>query len=123
MKTFVNSNSGVQSTQGFNTATLRYELIQFEGKIDFRKDFASLVSYDDLSKTVKIYDSLSRILNRCTQMGVSDRQYEFILLSFVQDFLPLEYGSVSLLAGQSTATAIFEQIALYVNSDERVWLK
>ena len=123
MKTFVNSNSGVQSTQGFNTATLRYELIEFEGKIDFRKDFANLVSYDDLSKTVEIYDSLSRILNRCTQMGVSDRQYEFILLSFVQDFLPLEYGSVSLLAGQSTATAIFEQIALYVNSDERVWLK
>ena len=65
-----------------------YVQIQYEGELEFSKLFGHLIDFDQESKSLNLFESLKKILQRGNLIGLSENQWVSILLQFSQKYLP-----------------------------------
>ena len=114
--TFNVTESGVPGSFGLDPYSGRYQQVQFEGDLSFDKLFGYLIDFDRESKSINLYESLKKILERGDLIGFSEIQWQSILLQFSKKYLPGEYSSLCRYAGED-GTTLFKNMVKYINSD------
>ena len=117
--TFNVTGSGVPASYGLGPYSGNYQQIQFEGELSFEKLFDYLIDFDKESKSINLFESLKKILDRGNLIGFSETQWQSILLQFSKKYLPGEYSSLCRFAGED-GTLLFQNMIKYINSDSEI---
>ena len=80
------TEKGVPGSYGLNPFIGKYEQIQYEGEMDFEKLFDFLIDYDKSSKSINLFESLKKIIDRGNLIGFSDKQWQSVILRFAKKY-------------------------------------
>ena len=117
--TFNVTGSGVPGSYGLNPYSGNYEHIQFEGELSFQTLFDYTIDFDRETKSLNLFESLKKILQRGNLIGFSETQWQSILLQFSQKYLPGEYSSLCRYASED-GTLLFQNMVKCINSDTEI---
>ena len=74
--TFNVTSSGVPGSYGLDPYSGSYVHIQFEGELSFEKLFDHIIDFDRESKSLNLFESLKKILQRGNLIGFSESQWQ-----------------------------------------------
>ena len=86
----------------------------------FDKLFGHSIDFDQESKSLNLFESLKKILQRGNLIGLSENQWVSILLQFSQKYLPGEYSALCRFESAENATSLFQNIIKYLNTDTEI---
>ena len=113
------TETGVPGSYGLNPFNGRYEQIQFEGDLDFEKLFDFLIDFDKASKSINLFESLKKIIDRGNLIGFSDKQWQSVILQFAKKYLPAEYSSLCRFTSDN-GNLLFQNLVRFINSDSEI---
>ena len=119
-QSFQVTSTGVPGSFGLDPYSGSYVHIQFEGELSFDKLFGHLIDFDHESKSLNLFESLKKILQRGNLIGFSESQWVSVLLQFSQKFLPGEYSALCRFESAEDATNLFQNIVRYLNTDTEI---
>ena len=117
--TFNVTSSGVPGSYGLDPYSGAYVHIQFEGELSFEKLFGHVIDFDRESKSLNLFESLKKILQRGNLIGFSESQWQSVLLQFSQKYLPGEYSALCRFEAED-GTNLFQNIVRYLNTDTEI---
>ena len=120
MFTYNVTSRGVPGSYGLDPFSGSYVQIQFEGDLSFDKLFGHLIDFDQESKSLNLFESLKKILERGNLIGFSENQWVSILLQFSQKYLPGEYSALCRFESCIDGTKLFQNIVRYLNTDTEI---
>ena len=118
--TYKVTSSGVPGSFGLDPYSGSYIHIQYEGELSFEKLFSHVIDFDSESKSLNLFESLKKILQRGNLIGFSESQWVSLLLQFSQKYLPGEYSALCRYESAEEATNLFQNIVRYLNTDSEV---
>ena len=113
------TEKGVPGSYGLNPFTGKYEHIQYEGEMDFAKLFDFLIDYDQPSRSINLFESLKKIIERGNLIGFSDKQWQAVILQFANKYLPAEYSTLCKFTGEN-GNLLFNQMVRFLNSNTEI---
>ena len=114
------TSRGVPGSFGLDPYSGSYVQIQYEGELVFEKLFGHVIDFDHESKSLNLFESLKKILQRGNLIGLSESQWVSILLQFSQRYLPGEYSALCRFESAEDATNLFQNIVRYLNTDTEI---
>ena len=76
VKTYNNSTKGCPATFGYDPFAECWEQIQYDGPVNFQKLFGHLVDYDEVSKSINLFDSLRKVIIYGERIGLSNMAWQ-----------------------------------------------
>ena len=113
------TESGVPGSYGLNPFNGKYQQIQYEGDLNFEKLFDFLIDFDRASKSINLFESLKKIIERGNLIGFSEKKWQSIILQFSKKYLPAEYSSLCRFANDD-GNLLFQNLVKFINSDSEI---
>ena len=120
VQTFSNNSEGVPCTLGYNPYIGKYEVISFEGEMNFSKIFGNLINYDETSKSIDVFESVTKIILKGNKIGLSKQAWENVMLEFARIYMPATYPLLSTFSQNEDEDILFFQLSCNLNTDTEV---
>ena len=90
----------------------------FEGDLDFLKNFQPLIVSDSASGSVNLIATLIKLVDKGSQMMLSDLNWSTLFLSFAKKHMPDDFQSLSQYS--QDVNTLFEELVASVNADSEI---
>ena len=78
-----------------------------------------MIDFDRASKSINLFESLKKIIERGNLIGFSEKQWQSIILQFAKKYLPAEYSSLCRFANDN-GDLLFQNLVKFINSDSEI---